>query len=652
MINTETLSKYKIRARPVKISTQVLIFTFIIIGVLAIGYNAQWNKGRHEPDLDSQEEDPDSQIPDEPTSEQPPIFLPSRISKIPDDIVKITPEMDVNPPKSYSPEYSDPVPIPGLVNTAGGEDSAFIMPDGETLYFFFTPDVREPVEEQILDQVTGIYLSKKDGELWEEPTRVLLQDPGKLAMDGCEFVRGDVMYFCSAREGYTGLHWFKAEYVEGEWRNWTNADSELKTQEYSTGELHITPDGKELFFHSDRPGGKGNYDIWVSQKVDGEWDEPLNLGVVNTEGYDGWPFITEDGAELWFSRDYGIWRSKRVEGEWQPPEKMFFPLAGESSVDCEGNVYFTHHFYEGDVMLEADIYVAHRKHLKKGVSLSPRSSRDDDFLDFFSEARRAGEIVMWAGDWQEMARQEGSGPRVVAGLASSYDYIPLIEVTIQSGGNLTRPLNESNKQMYLDSVVSFAAEYTPPYLGLGIEINSVYENSPEDFNDFVEFYNYVYGAVKEVSPETSVFTVFQLEKMKGHTLWSDEPADPDDAQWFLLDRFETDLYAFTTYPGLVHRDPSDIHLDYYDEIADHVSAPVAFTELGWHSEESPVGWESSVAEQAEFVDIFFRLTENLDMELVIWSFLYDPVTIEPFRSMGLRNEDGSARPAWDAWLAG
>lgn len=72
MINTETLSKYKIRARPVKISTRVLIFTFIIIGVLAIGYNAQWNKGRHEPDLDSQEEDPDSQISDELTSEQPP----------------------------------------------------------------------------------------------------------------------------------------------------------------------------------------------------------------------------------------------------------------------------------------------------------------------------------------------------------------------------------------------------------------------------------------------------------------------------------------------------------------------------------------------------------------------------------------------------
>ena len=159
--------------------SRALIIAFLIIGVLTVGSIIQWNQGRHKPDPNDQEENqlPISQVPDEPTNEQPPISLPSRNSMIPDDILKITPEMDTNPPKSYSPEYSDPVPILGQVNTAGGEDSAFIIPDGETLYFFFTPDVRVPVEEQILDQVTGIYLSKKDGESWGETTRVLLQDP-------------------------------------------------------------------------------------------------------------------------------------------------------------------------------------------------------------------------------------------------------------------------------------------------------------------------------------------------------------------------------------------------------------------------------------------------------------------------------------------
>ena len=38
------------------------------------------------------------------------------------------------------------------------------------------------------------------------------------------------------------------------------------------------------------------------------------------------------------------------------------------------------------------------------------------------------------------------------------------------------------------------------------------------------------------------------------------------------------------------------------------------------------------------------------MKIAIWSFLYDPDFIEPFRSMGLRRVDGTARPAWDAWI--
>jgi hypothetical protein len=304
------------KLKPVKISRTYIII-FLLIGIITFNFLSKWNK-ENESNAQDLEEDNTStpQTPSEPTNESPSLVLPSRDSMIPDDIEKITPEMDLNPPKSISPEYYDPIPVPGLVNTPGGEDSGFIMPDGETLYFFFTPDVRIPAEKQVLDQVTGIYQSEKVGETWGEPTRVLLQDPGKLAMDGCQFVQGNTMYLCSAREGYTGLHWFKTEFIEGEWRNWENADVELKTQEYSTGELHISNDGMELYFHSDRTGSKGNYDIWVSKKVDGEWGKPVNLEAVNSEGYDGWPFVTEDGCELWFSRDYGVWRSKKTNGEW------------------------------------------------------------------------------------------------------------------------------------------------------------------------------------------------------------------------------------------------------------------------------------------------------------------------------------------------
>ena len=281
-----------------------------------------------------------------------------RLSAIPADAVKITPDTDVYPVKSETGEYGDPVPLPSPVNTIGAEDSAFVMPDGQTLYVWFTPSPSIPAEKQVIDGVTGIYVFHQNNGVWGNAERVMLQDAGKLALDGCEFVLGNVMWFCSAREGYTGIHWFTAEFLNGKWQNWQNAD--FKT-EYEVGELHITTDGKELYFHSPRAGGQGDYDIWVSTNVNGEWQEPVNLAIVNSTYSDGWPFITQDGSELWFTRMVGapeLWRSKKVNGEWTTPQKMFGPFAGEASLDNEGNVYFTHHFYKDNVMLEADIYIA------------------------------------------------------------------------------------------------------------------------------------------------------------------------------------------------------------------------------------------------------------------------------------------------------
>ena len=40
---------------------------------------------------------------------------------------------------------------------------------------------------------------------------------------------------------------------------------------------------------------------------------------------------------------------------------MISTLAGEATIDRDGNVYFTHHYYENDKMIEADIYVAMKK---------------------------------------------------------------------------------------------------------------------------------------------------------------------------------------------------------------------------------------------------------------------------------------------------
>jgi hypothetical protein len=284
----------------------------------------------------------------------------TRAESIPEDAVKITPETDVYPPIMHSAEYEQPVPLGTPVNTAGAEDSPFIPADRAELYIFFTPDVSIPAEQQLTDSVTGIYVSRFYNDAWQEPERVWLQDPGKLALDGAEWVEGNNMLFASAREGYSGLHWFSAEFLGGRWTNWQNADF---SEAYEVGELHIHDNA--LYYHSSCDGGSGQLDIWKLTLVNGEWQNPENVTAVNSAENEGWPYITPDGNELWFTRTYmgspGIFRSIKLNDDWQDPELMISQFAGEPTLDSQGNVFFTHHFYKDNVMLEADIYVAYKK---------------------------------------------------------------------------------------------------------------------------------------------------------------------------------------------------------------------------------------------------------------------------------------------------
>jgi hypothetical protein len=284
----------------------------------------------------------------------------SRADSLPQDVSIVLPAQDDHKPLMHVEGWLDPVPLEGTVNTAGAEDSPFITSDGTTLLFFFTPDVRVPVEKQLLDGVTGIYHSEWLNGTWSEPERVFLQEAGKLALDGCGFSDGETLWFCTAREGLTGLHWFKADREGNRWVNWRLADFDPS---YEVGELHMHEG--DLYFHSKRAGGRGDLDIWMSRKVGDKWGFPENLRVLNTEVAEGYPFLTADGQELWFTRWYqgtpAVYRSTLVDGEWSEPQLVISQFAGEPTLDPEGNIYFVHHYYRDGQMIEADIYVAYRK---------------------------------------------------------------------------------------------------------------------------------------------------------------------------------------------------------------------------------------------------------------------------------------------------
>ena len=95
----------------------------------------------------------------------------------------------------------------------------------------------------------------------------------------------------------------------------------------------ISADGRELFFVSRR---NGNADIYRSERnADGTWGEPQNIGdPVNSKGSEMAPFLHPDGRTLYFSSDkhigmggFDLFVSRRnEEGQWQEPVNLGFPI--------------------------------------------------------------------------------------------------------------------------------------------------------------------------------------------------------------------------------------------------------------------------------------------------------------------------------------
>lgn len=102
----------------------------------------------------------------------------------------------------------------------------------------------------------------------------------------------------------------------------------------------LTFDGSALYFASNRQGGFGGYDLYVSYYKGGEWTLPENLGAsINTAGNEISPFFHND--ELYFASDfhagmggYDIFRSEVTLGAWS------YPFNLGNGINSPGDDYF------------------------------------------------------------------------------------------------------------------------------------------------------------------------------------------------------------------------------------------------------------------------------------------------------------------------
>ena len=122
---------------------------------------------------------------------------------------------------------------------------------------------------------------------------------------------GLTMFFGSSRAGSWDIWMASRETTEDAWSTPENLGAPVNSPESGEGYPSISTDGLELYFcslywQSQRPGGSGGGDLWVTKRVSGfePWETPENLGpLVNSTSADSEPSISADGLDLYFSSE-------------------------------------------------------------------------------------------------------------------------------------------------------------------------------------------------------------------------------------------------------------------------------------------------------------------------------------------------------------
>lgn len=221
--------------------------------------------------------------------------------------------------------------FPGSVNTFYTEYNPTVSADESVIAFTaLRPNTgRTRSGDKFIEQ---IYVSYNKSGSWSEPAVVPISSDYNVGTAGISPDGQKMMVFIGGATDPGSLYqitkdgdsWSKPSALPGNFNS-----SGLETT------CSITPDGKTIYFASDRQGGRGGLDIWkVEAKASGQWGAPVNLGPdINSPDNEDAPFIHPDQHTLFFTSDghrtmggRDIFKSTLVNGKWTKPENMGYPV--------------------------------------------------------------------------------------------------------------------------------------------------------------------------------------------------------------------------------------------------------------------------------------------------------------------------------------
>lgn len=280
-------------------------------------------------------------------------------------------------------------------------------------------------------------------------------------------------------------------------------------------------------------------------------------------------------------------------------------------------------------------------------------STEDDWITLFAAVPSLGGTIGNYAPLADLAANQAVG--VAAGL----QVLPVTGFHHDLGGRLEVTVDfadPAQRAAFLHDLRTFVAAYEPRYLGVGNEVNRVWEQDRAAFEGWLAALPEIRDAVREASPHTQVFATFQYEFLVGLDTITGEGREPD---WTPVELASPhlDLVAFTSYPYFGFEDPEHIPSDYYAAIRAHTDRPVGFTELGWPS--GPIqplegsalaGLGGSPEEQEAFIRRLPELLAPVAPPFALWVWAYDTPAVGPtFESLGLSSHSGEAKPALRAW---
>ena len=293
---------------------------------------------------------------------------------------------------------------------------------------------------------------------------------------------------------------------------------------------------------------------------------------------------------------------------------------------------------------------------RTGTVVTPRNfprHTADDVGEMFRLDAELGSFAVIRVDWKDP--EYFNAARAMVALADRHSLASVLEFNPLKADGLDGAALDPGKQIRgLRGPLSFAnpavveaftravlelVQIRPAYFAVATDVNLLALSDRRSFDGFVTMYHQLHQRIKQASPLTKVFVTFQwdaMQRLGGR------------AGQELVRAFQPrlDLLAFTSSPKqLFNRDPASVPADYYSRIRQYgVDGRELLIEVNWPSE-----GRSGDAEQVAFIRSLPQRLNSLDPDMVAWTFLHDVRVLIFTVRAGLRNGDGSPKPAYAAF---